>query len=247
MKVSVIIPSRLQINSRDPDGKLWLNRALEAVLTQSIIDDLEWEIVVGLDPSKSPPTGSFPVKWVNASMPSQANAVNAAVDASSGELLAFLEDDDYWLPDRLEYGLSCLDQCELVTSNQTEVTDDGAFVRINDCPTPSGWLLRRKTWKSLGPFDATYRFHLDTEYLGRINAAGLRRIHLVEAGAGRRPWLDHVSRFSQILQTKHAKPLVERTVNPGGGMSLIRRDALAGQQSQKEYQRLAKRYGTIPW
>jgi hypothetical protein len=127
------------------------------------------------------------------------------------------------------------------------VTEKGVFERINDFATPSGWLLRRKTWDMLGPFDETIRFHVDTEFLGRVNAAGLRRIHLVEECATRRPWLDQVARFSLIMKTNRAAPLVTRTINSGGGMCLIARDSEAEAQSQQEHERIFRRFGTIPW
>jgi hypothetical protein len=59
--------------------------------------------------------------------------------------------------------------------------------------------------------------------------------------------LDLVGRFSLIGKTKKAEPLVVRTVNSGGGMSLIQRDPLAAEQSKKEFHMLEQRYGIIPW
>src|SRR5262249_34956041 len=139
------------------------------------------EVVVGLDPGVALPPRFAGLKAAHAAQPRQAAALNAAVAAASGEVLAFLEDDDYWEPRRLEYGLPQLERFDLVTCNQREVDEDGSFVGINDYPTPSGWLLRKATWEAVGPFDESYTF-VDSEWLGRANARSLRRLHLIEAG-----------------------------------------------------------------
>jgi glycosyltransferase involved in cell wall biosynthesis len=245
--VSVIIPSRLQAHPLDSRGGLWLERALASVRAQSVNDGVRLEIVVGLDPDASLPQRLSGVRFAHGSAPSQAHAVNAAVAAAQGEVLAFLEDDDYWLPRRLEYGLAYLDSYALVTANQLEVTAEGTFKRIFDFPTPSGWLLRRTTWELLGPLDGTLRFHVDSDYLGRVNARALPRMHLVEREAEmNRRKLQKVARFSDIAATGEPKPLVIRTMNDDGGMARIERDASAKEQSRAEHDLLRSRYGRMP-
>ena len=71
----------------------------------------------------------------------------------------------------------------MVSSTQLERNPDGSVVRVNDYATPSGWLLSNATLKQIGSFDASYRFHLDSEWLGRAAESGVRRFHLVEATA----------------------------------------------------------------
>ena len=247
MRISVIIPSRLQMNPVGPQRALFLERAVDSVRRQTVRPKVELEIVVGLDPGVRPPEAFAGVSWVNAAAPSQAEAVNAAVAASSGEMLAFLEDDDYWMPRRLEYGLICLNRCDLATSNQQEVTPEGEGVGVFDFATPSGWLLRRAIWDRLGPFDTAIRFHVDNEFLGRVNRAGLDRIHLVEAAAPDRPGLKIIGQFSRLAKTLEPTPLVVRTVNPEGGMSQIERQAQARKQSQAEHRIFWRRFGNIPW
>ncbi len=247
--VSVIIPSRLQAHPHDPAGGLWLARAVASVRAQHLGDDVQLEIVVGLDPGAAVPPGFPGVRWVHGAASSQAHAVNAAARAARGDVLAFLEDDDSWLPRRLEYGLAQLGAYDLVTATQTVVTPDGRFKRIKDFPTPSGWLLRRAAWERLGPLDESLRFHVDNDYLGRVNAHGLRRLHLVEMGAeiSARKGLQKVARVSDILATGELRPLVTRTRNTRGGMALIRREASAHEQSRVEQEILRARYGELPW
>lgn len=245
--LSVIIPSRLQRNPADKQKALWLERAIASVRQQTVYPQVSLEIVVGLDPEARLPQSIADVRAVNAVQPYQAHAVNAAVVTARGEILAFLEDDDWWEPRRLEYGLACLPRCDLVTSNQREVQADGTQGKIMDYATPSGWLMRRETWERLGGLNETVRFHVDMEFLGRVNAHRLRRIHLVEAGVGKRHGLNRIVKFSEVLATDERNPLVVRTVNPEGGMSQILRQAEARQQSTKEFRLMWEQHGHCPW
>lgn len=245
--VSVIVPSRLQTNP-ECGNALWLDRAIASVMDQTGLSSREFtvEIVVGIDPGQQPPPHLEHLRFVQGSQATQACAVNAAVQASRGEVIAILEDDDAWLPTRLQCGLEYLQVYDVVTSNQSEVLPNGEFVGINDFPTPSGWLFRRSLWDRLGPLDEEIRFHVDTEYLGRMNAAGVKRIHLVERTASLREWLRQVSRYSDIRSTHVSSPLVMRTVNPAGGMSLIAKEETARLQSRWDHERMIAKYGLIP-
>jgi glycosyltransferase involved in cell wall biosynthesis len=238
----------LEVGPLDAGGTLWLDRALASVRAQSVADSVRLEIVVGLDPGASLPEPLSGVRFAHASAPSQVHAMNAAVAAAQGDVLAFLEDDDRWMPRRLVYGLAYLARYDLVTANQLEVAADGTVRRIFDFPTPSGWLLRRTTWELLGPLDETLHFHMDNDYLGRVNARALKRLHLVERNAEMsRRRLQKVARFSDIATTGEAGPLVTRTMNYGSGkMARIRRDASAKEQSDAEHVLLRSRYGGMP-
>jgi hypothetical protein len=246
MKVSIIIASRLQPRFGDGTGCLWLDRALRSVGRQAVGPGVELEIVVGLDPGVVFPERIRQVVAVHANQARQASALNAAVSASGGELLAILEDDDYWEPNRIPYGLRCIEHYDLVTTNQREVDEDGSFVALNDYPTPSGWLLRREAWDRVGPFDEAFTF-VDSDWLGRANASGLRRLHLVEAGAPRRAGIANVARFSAIGHTAERDPLVLRTANPHGVVGTARRERAAHLQHQQDIRRLVEQYGDIPW
>jgi glycosyltransferase involved in cell wall biosynthesis len=247
MKISVIIPSRLQVNPNSPRRELWLDRALGSVERQTVGQRVEWEIVVGLDPCASLPERLAGVRAVNAPRALMGAAINTAVAASSGEFLAILEDDDVWEPRRLEVGLGWIDRYDLVTTGSREVTGAGAFIRFFDFPTPCGWLLRRETWDRFGPYDESLIFHGDNEYLGRVTSAGGRRVHLVEADAPSRPWLENVGRYSAVVRTGEREPLVTRTANPDGSMGQIGRLAWATQQSFFEHIILNIKFGAIPW
>jgi hypothetical protein len=105
-------------------------------------------------------------------------------------------------------------------------------------------------------FDESFRYHVDTEWLGRASNVGgitglrVQRFHLIPDD-GRPPtdWLRNVARLSRIGKTDgFTEALVHRTVNPEGGMSRIAADPEAKAQSQREHEIMAERFGgIIPW
>ena len=257
MKISVIVPSRLAVNPAgvaaaasdvmaDPkDRELYLERALMSVKRQALPAGCQVEMVVGLDAGAVLPARFGDVRSANSDGTGQAKAVNAAVAASTGDVLAFLEDDDVWAGPKLSYQLPLLDSYAFVSSNQREVDESGAWIRTNDFATPSGWVMPRTTWDAVGPMLEGW-LHCDTEWLGRLNATGLRRVHLVEKDAPMREWIVNVARRSQIGQTRERDPLVTRTHNPRGGMASIASGARL-EQSQDEHAIMTERFGAPPW
>jgi len=187
----------------------------------------------------------------------QANACNAGAEAAQGDYLAFLEDDDRWLPLRLE-ALEALEEADFTSSTQLEVNIDGDVIRINDFPTPSGWMMRRKVWDEVGPFDPKFRFHLDNEWLGRLSRTDFRRIHLVEATAPEtcdeaalyRPWLSTIVKqggmHSSLRRTHSERPLIERLIHRGSNCGHLGLEPEYQVISQRELKELTDCYGFIP-
>lgn len=254
MKISVIIPSRCDIDARSAYKDLFLDRALQTIRNQT---EHIYEICIGVQAhtkSLDRLIAFYPdwnIRIVVTDRKGQAAALNEAAAVASGDLLAFLEDDDLWHPKRLMYGLKLLKEmdCEFVSSNQEEVTAEGNHLRINDFPTPSGWLLTHELWLKSGGFDETHRWHLDCDFLGKLSKLQTKRAHLVERGSklDGRDWLSNVSRFSSICCTSEKDPLVTRLINPRGGMSTITSDATALEQSTIERKRIHEKYGFMPW
>lgn len=254
MKISVICPSRLAVNpvSHPQDGKpnLWLDRALCSVSYQAVAD-VEFEIIVGTDSifTDAPPQrfSDGGVKFAMGGV-GQSRALNAAVRLSTGEVLAFIEDDDVWSNDKIATQLPFLRNYDMVTCNQREIDEYANFIRINDFATPSGWIMRRETFDRVGFFDETFKYHLDTEWLGRANDEKITRCHLVEDGHSPTDWLQNVKRFSDVIETRGiTEPLVSRLVNPNGGMSTIAKSATAREISQREHDIMFDRFGMVPW
>jgi hypothetical protein len=260
-KVSIVVPSRLQVNPASPDENLYLDLCMGGIRRQTA--DVELEVIVGLDkgqlanvPPRFLEKGPLNLSFVESDGVGQAKAVNAAAARATGEILAFCEDDDLWDARKLDYQLPALAHADLVTCSQRERTHLGAFVRVNDFATPSGWVMKRHLWSMAwapevlgGGFDEAFRWHVDTEWLGRANTAGVKRFHLIPDD-GRPPtdWLRNVARFSRIGKTDgFSEALVHRTVNPKGGMSTIAADQEARAESQREHETMLARFGTVPW
>jgi hypothetical protein len=243
VKVSVIVPTRLAKNPESGEGNLWLDRALSMVKRQTV---KPVEVVVCPGEGDRLPERFSDV--IYAAGNSQAHAMNRGARKSTGDVIAFLEDDDYWEPRWLEYALAAIDSgYSIVTGSQREVDTRGGFIRYNDYPSPSGWVMRRSTWNALGGVDESYRWHLDNEFLGKATKANERRVHLVENDAPPRPWLVNVAKRSAVAKTGEREPLIVRTRNPAGGMERIAREPELAAQSQAEYARLVETYGEVPW
>lgn len=250
----------------DCGNRLWLDRALASIGTQTIAGKRPFEVVVGLDhgvtaPKLEPPR-SVALRFVNASADrrrGQAAAINTAAKEARGDLFAILEDDDAWRPLFLKTAVATLVEFDFVSSSQMLLDRNGLPSELMYFPTPSGWVMRRELWDEIGGFDEAIRFHVDMDWIGRLNQAGKRRAHLVEAGfpidrdflQKHRKWLAHLAAGQPnpvtLVQHGEPAPLVVRSANPGSGTSRIRNDPDATRQSKKEMAAFRKRFGTIPW
>lgn len=254
----VIVPSRLK---KGADGILLLEKAVRSILRQTVIPGLKIDVAVGVDPGSVVPSNlKFPqtVRFVHASAASQASALNTAAKALDHAHLAILEDDDEWHPDFLAVAMGALKRAEFISSTQLQFDARGEIICVFDFPTPSGWVMEKKVWESVGPFNENYRFHLDNEWLGRLAESGAKRAHLVESTAPLdqywmmlRPWLHNVltqgGPTSSLLRHQSVIPLVRRLVHEGSGLHSIKVDLSARERSKLEHTWLMKRFGRIPW
>jgi len=246
--ISVIIPSRLQQRIGAADGTLWLDQALAQVARQEA--GLVCEVIVGIDPNAVPPPRFDPALFRHAAAPGQASALNAAIAAARGEFLAILEDDDGWAPCKLREQMRHLERYDIVTAGQLELDSEGTQVGERVFATPSGWLMRRTIFDRVGAFDPAFRYRLDNEWLGRANAVGLHRIHLLSRSAIVSDPLavaNVAKRSAVMLGPESCSHLVFRTVNPNGGTTRTNTEEEAAQRSRQEYALLVDRFGEIPW
>lgn len=256
-RLTVVIPSRSQ-----PEQARFLTRALQSISAQTVRASLTIEVVIGLDagaPLPDLPPTDLPVRHAHGLECSQAAALNAAAGSLTGDYVAFLEDDDHWQTDHLAVALEFLQQAQFVSTTQLEVNPAGYIVRINDFPTPSGWVMPRSTWERVGPFDGSFRYHLDSDWLGRLSDAALSRIHsaeatapaLVETALQVRPWLAAVvtNGGGRVTLARHSNviPNVLRLVHPASGMYQLATDPIKRQAHEDELARLQARFGRVPW
>lgn len=181
IRLTVIIPSRKQEKQLE-----FIERAVKSVRSQSIASDFEIIFLVGVDKGCNLDAAfqtRLNITCVESQKCSQAAALNAGIREVQGGYVAFLEDDDEWLPDYLDVAMQAIANCDFVSSTQVEFNENDVLIRINDFPTPSGWLMPSSTLELIGEFNEEYQFHLDNEWLGRLSEAKLKRIHMVESTA----------------------------------------------------------------
>ncbi len=264
MKLSVVIPSRLAAIAPAASGGPWfVERAIAAVRRQSVFarSGLLLQLVVGVDPGMVEVAErrlGGDVTVVAGTAATQAHALNAGLACCDGDVVAMLEDDDAWSEQYLERSLAQFERFGFVSSTQLEIGTDGGVIGVLDYPTPSGWLMTRATLSAVGDFDPSFRWHLDSDWLGRLGEAAVDRCHLIEATApvrlheimSWRPLLANVLRNGapSIAFVRHDSPwpLVLRTVHPGSGMAMIRSESGRRAASDAEFIRLRERYGRIP-
>jgi glycosyltransferase involved in cell wall biosynthesis len=251
-RISVLCPTRLALASSSARREHFVERAIRSVRWQSVWAELDWEIVVTVDRGRTAamPDGLDDVRVVEGAETGQAAAVNAAFRASTGDLIAVIEDDDVWHWRKIALQLSVLrDQTAacFVSANQMEVDPAAGAVRINDFATPSGWLMPREIWDAVGPLNEDFRWHVDNEWLGRLNALAIPRVHLVEQSGRARDLFATLVKRSDVRETEEGLPLVLREVHADAATARIARTPASGRQSRDEYHRMIDRFGEVPW
>jgi glycosyltransferase involved in cell wall biosynthesis len=136
-RVSVIIPAF--------NAEAHIGEALDSVVAQTYRD---WEVVVGDDGSTDGTIRivtdfGHRVAVVSAANAGPAAARNRAIAQSSGELLAFLDADDYWLPAFLEEQVALFDASSSagIVTCDARILSDGEFLPRTymdsfGCPEP---------------------------------------------------------------------------------------------------------------
>ena len=131
-----------------------------------------------------------------------AAARNRALQIATGEIIAFLDDDDRWLPDYLAKQVAKLDACPnaaVAIAGHTEVSASGAITKpllepaypyptalarlLAECPihTLSVAACRREMFNRIGLFDESLRIVHDLDWYIRLTQAGGKLVFNSEA------------------------------------------------------------------
>ncbi len=181
------------------DRALLLADALQTVARQDS-PPLEVRIAddgtVGVSP-ESAPDGLLEVTWIPVAVGQAGQARNLAARGARGEVLAFLDDDDRWLPGHLagfpeafrdpavelayrdsivirerfdeSHGREDLESLEIARDWDPEVMKHDDFI------APSAWAVRRSTFERLGGFDPAFRYSEDWDFLLRLARGSVPR------------------------------------------------------------------------
>ena len=178
--VSVIIPLY--------NGERYLRQALDSVLNQSFAP---FEVIVVNDGSTDGSSDILDtygkrIVRIDQTNAGTAAARNAGVDASEGDLLAFIDQDDYWVEDKLEKQTSILSKDSdtqiawgLVQQFMSPELSEG-FRRRYRCQEepvsgylPSALLIRRKAFEQIGPFNTRWKIGEWADWYARYKQSGV--------------------------------------------------------------------------
>jgi glycosyltransferase involved in cell wall biosynthesis len=177
--VSVILPVK--------NGEQFLAEAIESILEQSHPPQ-ELIVVDGGSTDRSAEIArSFEaVAVLDQSGEGLSQAWNQGVEASSGDLIAFLDSDDHWLPGKAEAQVRLLEE----RPDLAGAIGRAKFVLAPGMPPPPGFrrelldgehlapmpgtlLVRREVFDRVGYFDEAYRVAMDVDWFARVKDAGL--------------------------------------------------------------------------
>jgi glycosyltransferase involved in cell wall biosynthesis len=190
--VSVIMPAY--------NAEKYIRDSIQSVLDQTYSN---WELLV-VDDGSTDKTADVVrqfaaqdsrIKYIFQQNGRQSKARNTGIAQSSGTLLAFLDSDDLWLPQKLERQLQTLDatNVDVVYSNGVIIYEPGATPGSTDFPVVGGTIeghrmfdllllmnfiptqsvvVRSEIVRNAGPFDESYSVCEDYELWLRLAAHG---------------------------------------------------------------------------
>ena len=206
--VSVIMPVY--------NGEKYVACALESVFKQ---DYQPFEVIL-VDDGSTDRTAQIIGKYDKAQYIYQANqgvasARNTGVAASSGEIIAFLDSDDFWPSNRLTVTIKYLDrhpEVGYVLGKQMMFVEQDCttppwmkaewFKEPQDASNTAVLVARRLTFDRVGLFNTDYGSGEDTEWFVRASEAGVPMTRLPEIVLHRRIHGDNLS--VQMIQMQKA-------------------------------------------
>jgi glycosyltransferase involved in cell wall biosynthesis len=212
----------------------FLRESLDSVVSQ----DHPVEIVVvdggSTDDSLAIASSYAQVRCLAQSGEGLGNAWNEGIAAGSGELIAFLDSDDRWLPGKLETQVARLE----ADPELAAVIGMVRFFLEPGEPMPSGFrpellegehvgrmpgalLARRRTFEQLGVFEESYRIAVDVDWFARLKDSRLGLGVIGELVLEKRVHGANLSHSDQdrlageLTRAMHASVLRQRAGNDG--------------------------------
>jgi glycosyltransferase involved in cell wall biosynthesis len=223
--ISVVIPAY--------NREVYIGEAVESVLAQ---EHRPIEIIVvddGSDDATGDVVGRYDdVLCIRREQGGAAAARNTGVEHAQGDLLAFLDSDDRWLPDKLERQLAArsrqpdaeivLGYVEHFLSPDLSAAESARLV-CPDRPAPGfcvgTMLVPTKVFLDIGPFDETLKVGEFVDWYARAEEAGLSTLMLDEVVLHRRIHAGHLNQppvdvrrdFARLLKARIDRTRGSRT------------------------------------
>jgi glycosyltransferase involved in cell wall biosynthesis len=148
-------------------------------------------------------------------------ARNQGVQAARGELIAFLDDDDLWLPDKLARQVAVLRQApetaavyghaQQFVSPELNAAERARLAhlegRVVPAPIATALLVRRAAWARIGPFDETLNVGVEMDWYARLCDLGLPKVMLDAVVYRRRLHRSNLNRATQGDQSERLRVL----------------------------------------
>ena len=175
MNISVITPC---LNSRK-----YIEHSIQSVLDQHFFD-LEHIIVDGgsvdgtVDILRKYPH----LKWISEPDDGQSDAMNKGFDLSTGDIIVYLNADDYFLPKAFETVIRQFEKGAVFVVGNVLILYEDRPTRLNDpntdledmlkwwekdafCCNPVGYFYRREVQEKIGGFNINNHYSMDYEFL----------------------------------------------------------------------------------
>lgn len=170
------------------DGERFLPLALESIRQQ---DYSQVEIIV-VDGQSRDRTAEIVravkgVRYIIQTDDGLANARNRALRAARGDLIAFLDSDDIWVPGKLQLQVDYLASHPNCLGTVTRLRfvmdplyyalarekDKQHYGQVRAGYTPSSLLARRELFQQVGEFDPSFELSCDADWFARVFDMGL--------------------------------------------------------------------------
>ncbi|MEB3281104.1 MAG: glycosyltransferase [Lyngbya sp.] len=246
-QVSVIIPAY--------NGSRYISQAVESVLSQT---DCDFEIIVVDDGSTD---NTFDIlqhyrdriRYFSQNNQGVAAARNRGIREAQAELIALLDQDDIFLPDKLAEQRACFERdsgagfvnsgWRLIDAKGDPISDiepwqdlphlDLKALIVHSPILPSAMMFRRSWWEKVGGFDSRFNGVDDAEFVWRLAAAKCPAIWLPKVTVGYR---QHGETVSNQKAVERAKTLIAAQDNFFGLKNLP--DAVLQLEKPARYQEL---------
>ncbi|MBE9143988.1 glycosyltransferase [Planktothrix mougeotii] len=196
-RVSVIIPTY--------NCAQYIEQCVKSVLEQTYTN---YEVIVIDDGSQDKTQQILKpflsvIKYIYQNNQGAAKARNHGCEIAQGEFLAFLDGDDFFLPQKLAEQVATFDHdptIDLVQSGWCIVNQKGIGVSVitpwgnapelnletwvlHKCVRPSAMILRREWWEKVGGFDHRYPPTEDLDFVLRLSLMGCKTVWFKEIHA----------------------------------------------------------------